>query len=82
MFAAQPRDGQGGVVERGPVMVSRIEGVVAGLDELAEFHRLVGFVGVHRSFLELARAQSEGGDDNQREEQPAKEERGREGHVA
>ena len=59
MFSPEPRDRNGGVVKRGSVMVARIEGVMAGVEQFAELHRLIGLVRVHRPAAEIVCAQPE-----------------------
>jgi hypothetical protein len=70
LLAAQPRDGHGEVVERGAVVVARIEGVAAVFDEFAGFDGLVRLVGVHRAVREIVRAQPKCGERDKREGEP------------
>ena len=81
VLTAEPSDRNSGIVKRRTVMVARIERVTAVLEELAQLHRLVRFVGVHGAARQVARAQPVTAEDDHREQKRTKESRRRQGHV-
>ena len=55
------------------MVIARIEGIAARLDQFTEFHGLVRLVGVHGPVVEVAGAQPESHGHNDRQGQPAEE---------